>query len=254
MDIFEDKENKILVQTKNMLKTLFPIYSFGLENILKTKDLLINDVENNIDIKYNKACLILLNSSIQHLESIKVLLQSGLYGDCFVLIRSLMSNIAMLQYLHFHPKLLDLFLKESLKDYQNNSEFKKNFNETAIEKDLESRGISSFKKSFQILSKTSHASSWGAQLYGVRGEVNQYFPTYGPTFDPEKATAISVAIVSGHYDLISIVLWHRQHTDLPIDSSEWDKVKANFHKLEIEISMFLNSALTILKTIVLILK
>lgn len=233
---FEEKEIKIVNLTKNALRIAYTTYWSDLNLLKDVVNLLIDDVSSCPDgdrKKYSKAYLLLINRSIQHIESIRLLNERGHYGDSFVLIRSLMSDLSMMQYLHFHPELLDLFLTEKQEDYQTNKDFKKAFNENTIENDLVGRGVQPFGSAFQMLSKASHASSFGSQLYGSRGKKEgQYHLNYGPKFQPEKALMIMDLVASSHYDLINNVLWHRYHSKEDIDTDSWNKVKKNLRDLK----------------------
>ena len=84
-----------------------------------------------------------------------------------------------------------------------------------------------------MLSKASHASSFGSQLYGSRGEEEgQYHLNYGPKFQSEKALMLIDLVASSHYDLINNVLWHRYHSDENIDTDGWNKVKKDLKDLK----------------------
>ena len=244
---FEEKEEKIVSLTKRAIIRAYPIYWFGLDIAKDVVNLLIEDVSTCPDgdrKKYSQAFLILINRSIQHIESIRILTERGLYGDCFVLTRSLMSNLSMMQYLHHHPELLDLFLKERQEDYQHNKDFKKAFNETTIEKELVEKGLPPFGSAFQVLSKASHASSFGSQLYGSRGkEKGQYYLNYGPKFQPEKALLLMYIVAGSHYDLVNLVLWHCYHAKEEIDTAGWEKVKIDLRKLKKDAEIFSEAAL-----------
>ena len=233
---FEEKEAKIVDLTKNALGIAYATYWSGLNLLKDVVNLLIDDVTNCSDgdrKKYSTAYLLLINRSIQHIESIRLLTERGLYGDSFVLLRGLMSDLSMMQYLHFHSELLDLFLSEKQEDYQTNKEFKRAFSESVVENDLVGRGVRPFGSAFQMLSKASHASSFGSQLYGSRGEKEgQYHLNYGPMFQPEKALMLMDLVASSHYDLINNVLWHRYHSGEDLDTDGWNKVKDELRVLK----------------------
>ncbi|MFA5831378.1 MAG: hypothetical protein WC878_06110 [Candidatus Paceibacterota bacterium] len=232
---FEEAEQEILALTKNAVGIAYPIYWDGLNLLKDVINLLAEETTKSMsesEKKYSKAYLMLINRAIQHTESARLLTERGLYGDSFVLTRSLMSDLSMMQYLHFHPNLLDLFLDEKQEDYQKNKEFKTAFNETAIEKDLVGRGVKSFASAFQTLSKASHASSFGSQLYGSMGKKRgQYHLNYGPKFQPEKTLMLMDMFVSSYCDLINNVLWHRYHSKTEIDTDDWRKIKTKLSKL-----------------------
>lgn len=250
---FEEKEIKIVNLTKNALGIAYATYWSGLGLLKDVINLLINDATNCPDglrKKYSMAYLLLINRSIQHIESTRLLNERGLYGDSFVLIRSLMSDLSMIQYLHFHPELLDLFLSEKQEDYQTNRDFKKAFSENVIEDDLVSRGVKPFDTAFQMLSKASHASSFGSQFYGSRGEKEgQYHMNYGPKFQPEKALMIMDLVASSHYDLINNVLWHRFHSGEDIDTDSWNKVKKDLRNLKRRVETLTEAAKETIKVL-----
>lgn len=233
---FEEKEVEMVGLTKNALHIAYPIYWSGLEQIKNVINLLIDDATNcpNGDRKkYSMAYLLLINRSLQHIESIRLLTERGLYGNSFVITRSLMSDVSMMQYLHFHPELLDLFLNEKQEDFQNNKKFKKSFSESTIEKDLVNRGHTPFGSAFQMLSKTSHASAFGSQLYGSKGKKNgEYHLNYGPKFEPEKAIMLIDLATTSYYDLIVNVLFHRYHAKEDLDTEKWNAVKVNLEELK----------------------
>ncbi len=112
---FEEKEEKIAKLTKDSVQIAYPIYWEGLNLVKDVINLLVDDATNCPDgnrRKFSMVYLMLINRSLQHIESMRLLTERGLYGDSFVIMRGLMSDLSMMQYLHFHPELLDLFLNE----------------------------------------------------------------------------------------------------------------------------------------------
>lgn len=244
---FEEKEGKIIDLTKKACQRAYPIYWFGLRVMKDVINLLIKDATNypdGLEKKHNKALLIILNRSVQHIESIRLLTERGLYGDSFVLIRSLMSDLSMVHYLHYRPELLDLFLDEKQEDYQVKKDFKNAFNETVIENELVNRGQVPFGSAFQLLSKASHTSSFGSQLYGSQGEKKgEYHLNYGPTFQPEKALLLMDFVAGFYSDLISAILFHRYQSKEELDTEHWSQVKFNLRKLSKDANIFAEAAL-----------
>jgi len=244
---FKKKKSRSVNLTQKTFKQFYPIYEEGLSTLLNAVDILIEDTEDNKDLLFNKAALLLLSRSIQHSESILLLTENGLYGDTWIITRSIFSDMNMFQYLHLRPELIKMFLEESTNDYQSNREFSKSFSETAIRKELESRGMSSFKDIFNKMSKAAHASSWGSQFYGTRAnKKSQYHLKYGPEFETEKALAILSGIVSSHYDYLNLILLHRYHNKLDINSSKWEKIKKETLELEIKVRKFSSIGISIL--------
>ncbi len=221
-----------------IIKRFNPIYRKGLDILLNVTKLLHEEIKKGTDEEFNKALLILSSKLTQHMRSVFILTERGLYGDPIVIIRGILSDINMIYYLHFHPELLDIFLKEEATDYQLNKSFNKFFNEGVISKDLNKRKISVTKKSFQIMSKASHASSFGAQLYGTRGKENKYYLKYGEGFEAEKFLAILTMIVSIHRDLLNIILWHKNQINSNLTSQSWKDVIKQVESLEKPVQKF----------------
>jgi len=248
---FESKEAEILDLTKKTFQLAYPIYWSGLRILKDAVDLLIKEYAASPDTekpKYKLVLLMLVNRAIQHLESMRLLVERGLYGDAFVLTRSVMSDLSMVSYLSFHPELHDLFLKESEKDYQENKAFKKAFNEGEIERELTKKGMQTADNAFRILSKTSHASAFGSQLFGYRpSRGNKYHFNYGPKFDAEKGLLLMFVIASGHYDFIVQILAHIEGLENGILPPEWNGVAARTLELESQVQIFNTSVEKTLK-------
>ena len=134
--------------------------------------------------------------------------------------------------------------------YQTNKEFKKAFSESAVEDDLVGRGVHPFGSAFRMLSKASHASAFGSQLYGSRGEKDgQYHLNYGPKFQPEKALMLIDLVTSSNYDLVTNVLWHRYHAKEEIETDAWNKVKDDLRKLKDKVEILTNAAKETIKVL-----
>jgi hypothetical protein len=245
---FEKTEEEIIGKTKDSFKIFYPIYWSGLKTLKDAIALLIkeNFASEN---KYVTALLVLANRSVQHLESMRILTERGLYGDAFVLSRSLMSDVAMIQYLRYKPEFVEDFLKETRESYQDKkSGFSTKFNETAIHKVLTDAGVPPFRNSFEVLSKTVHASAFGAQLYGSRGgKGDQYHLKYGPGFETEKALAVFAITSAGHFDLLDNILAYRCQQD---PTPEWLKVLSETNALEGRVEIFSQSTVAAMNSFI----
>ncbi len=101
-----------------------------------------------------------------------------------------------------------------------------------------------------MLSKASHASAFGSQLYGSRGEKDgQYHLNYGPKFQPEKALILMDLVASSHYDLVNNILWHRYHAKEEIETDAWNKVKDNLRKLKSKVEVLTHAARETIKVL-----
>lgn len=230
---FARKKQKSIYLTRRTFWQFYPIYNDSLKALLNVVDLLVKEVEEKKDEKFNKAALLLLSRSIQHLETIVILTENGLYSDAWIILREVLSDMNMMYYLHFRQDLLDMFLGEKGDDYQLNKKFKTLFNEGAIAKYLVSKNMPSIRESFQKISKAVHASSWGVQFYGIEGKTkHQYNLKYGPGFESKKALTLLTMIESAHWDYLNIILWHRHHYSLDIQSNPWEEIKRRVREIK----------------------
>lgn len=238
---FEKKESEILTLSQGAFGIVYPVYWSALGILKDAIDILITEYASSPptgESKYALALLMLINRSIQHLESIRLLTERGLYGDAFILLRSVMSDLSMCNYLSIHPELLDLFLNENEKDYQENKEFKNAFNEGEIERSLIARGIEPAKNGFRVLSKTSHASSFGSQLFGYRPDGgNKYHFNYGPKFDAEKGLLLMLILTSGHYDFLVQILAYEEQKGNGKLFGEWKGIAERVRQLKSELEI-----------------
>jgi hypothetical protein len=154
----------------------------------------------------------------------------------------------MIYYLHFKPELIEIFLKEKDDDYQINKNFSESFNEGVIDRVLKENNIHSIKKSFQLISKASHASTWGAQFYGRQAKTgNQFYVKYGPGFDMKKSLSILCIVISTHWDYLNMILWHRRRNKLIIENDFWKSVIRKVDELRGGIIIFSDFGENIIK-------
>lgn len=219
----------------------YPIYWEGLNILKDALDLLLKETKEALD-EYANALFILYNRAIQHLESIRVLTEAGLYGDAFAVSRNLTSDVSMIQYLKHKPELIQQFLTEKQETYQDKkNDFAENFSERAIHNTLTENGVQPFKTSFQLLSKASHASAFGSQLYGKYGKDGKYYLKYGPGYEDMKALALFGIISGGHYDLLDNILIYRSGKS-DKRPPEWKPIEDGTIALGLKIDLFSEAA------------
>lgn len=220
--------------TKRQLKAFYPIYNESIKALLEVIDLLITEAREGVDEQFNKATLILLSRSVQHFESIVVLTENGLYGDAMALSRNILSDMLMFSYLHLHPELIDLFLKEKSGDYKSNKKFKEAFSESKMIEEMEKRGGSALsKESFSKISKALHASSWGIQYYARESSTGlTHHLKYGPGYEFKKSLMMLAIILSGPWDYLTMIISHREIDKLDVSSENWKRIKKKINQLE----------------------
>ncbi len=218
------KRTSVLL-TRHSCKPFYPLYNDSSKLLKTVVDLLVDEIEKEIDTEFNSASLILLNRSIQHFESIVTLTEQGLYGDAWILLRSVMSDMNMIYYLHFNPELIEKFLSERGDTYQLDKSFKESFSESKIIDSLHQHDLSISKTSFSKLSKASHASSWGSQLFGQENSSKSYSMKYGPGYEFKKAVTMLSVILGGSLDYVNIILNHRSENGLDVNSGPWARIQ-----------------------------
>ncbi len=226
--VFDKEYSDIVCRTRTLFFPFYNLHSESLKELLQVKDELIQEIENGYDKDFNEATLLLLSRSIQNLESIFILTERGIYGSAFGLLRNILSDMNMFFYLHYNPGLIPMFIKEAQASYQDDHNFSDQFNEGAIDRDLKKRGVKSIRQGLQVLSKTMHASAWGAQLYGTEGKWSdghgQFYAKYGPSFETKKALALLSIVLSTHWDYLCMILDHRNNNGLDISSEFWKDI------------------------------
>lgn len=238
---FIDDEARAKELVQSSLARAYSIYWSGVELILEVVSLLTGEEEavgndSKPDNQYSKAYLVLIGRSIQHAESIRILVEHGLYGDCFPIMRNILSNLNMMQYLHNHPELLDLFLSETQEDYQSNKEFRNTFSESAVEGDLVKRGWRPISAAFQMLSKTSHASYFGAQLYWTEDyKSGKHHLKYGPRYEPKKALLLTDFFSGVHSDHLDMIIRHKRDLKESLNDRKWHEVRREADRLSREV-------------------
>jgi len=235
--VFDKEYKKSVKTTRKTFHALYTIYCHFLKVNLQIKDELTQEITDKIDRKFSKAFLILLNRSIQHTESIMLLTERGLYGDAFVLYRNIISDSDMMCYLHFKPELIDNFLNEKQDTYQKDSVFKNQFNDHVLRTELEKQGMKSTTNIFNLFSKASHASAFGAQLYSRRAknDNNKFYLKYGPGLERERALIILFFTMLMHKDFANIILWHRKENHLNTSSKFWINISKQIEKMDKDI-------------------
>ena len=206
--------------------------------------LLIDRQDDGDDKEFEEAFLHLANRLIQHAESLKMLVELGLYGDAWTIMRSSLSGLDMIYYLHYNPELISLFLKEEKTSYQDDKEFKKKFSEGAISRNLIKNGMPSRDEAFQLMSKGAHASAYGGQLFCKVVGQNVHMK-YSPGFEADKMAAFSSILCAYHWDIVTAMLWHRHNKGLPLTSPKWKSIIRRQENMARKVQALSNASLAL---------
>ena len=193
-------------------------------------------VGRNIGSDLFNTYLILGSRWFSHHEAVEMLLTTGRYGDCMVLLRSLLEDTDLLTYFAYYPEEATDW-KERLSrapvwsDEVYRSGIRK-FRMPQIWKMLKAKGIEPVgERDYPILSATVHASPWGARFYGrgLPGEPDRIHLSLAPTYD--VAAAFSAGLVlRGTYPLpIHAFLVSCAASKAP--KSQWRSIEARYDAL-----------------------
>lgn len=197
---------------------------FGLlqKNIVIVK----NIWKGNKEDSFLDAYLILSNKIVIDLQSTFILLLKGYYGSCYSLCASMIRTNKMLTALQADPKIRDKYLEEEKNTYQTDSDFKKDFSESAISKKIDEKfgiGTSFINEMDKIL----HGSAFGNRKYYCKIYINekkQRAPllTFGPIYEYLKASGILGIIQAVCLDNIGIFLEEYKN------KKEFDEIKNRY--------------------------
>ncbi len=129
-----------------------------------------------------------------------MLLTTGRYGDCVVLLRSLFEDTDLMTYFACYPEeAADWTERLSRAPDWSDQVYRQGiqkFRMPHIWKKLKAKGIEPLgARDYAILSATVHASPWGARFYGrtLPGDSNRLHFSLAPVYDP--AATFSVGLV-----------------------------------------------------------
>ena len=180
--------------------------------------------------------LILGSRWFSHHEAVEMLLTTGRYGDCMVLLRSLLEDTDLLTYFAYYPEeAADWKERLSRAPVWTDDVYKRGirkFRMPQIWKMLKAKGIEPVgERDYPILSATVHASPWGARFYGhtFPGEPDRIQLSLAPTYD--VAAAFSAGLVlRGTYPL-PIHAFLVSCADSKAPKSQWRSIKARYDAL-----------------------
>jgi hypothetical protein len=134
---------------------------------------------------------LLAAKAVSHAESILALTRIGRYGDASMIIRGLIGDQLMTQYLSIHPdecadwlEMSDLREAKPIKGTRF-AQLRGKFSEPIIRKAIEkSGGTTGGSEVWGVYSESAHPSAWGFRFYGVQeeGQLASFRMTYVPIY------------------------------------------------------------------------
>ena len=177
-------------QEIELFDLVLSFFAYFLEKLRKKKEV----------SRFDEALLILASKMISDAQGARLSIENGWTGTAMGVSRMFWSAHNMIMFLAYYPEYLEEWFSEKHDTYQVDREFQKLFAEGNISKKLAEKGFELDKLSFQILSKGSHASYWGAQIYTDEGYV---------TFQPRPCFFKTIVILSEISAVISALInWY----------------------------------------------
>ena len=157
-------------------------------------------LRHNVQPNFFNTYLILGSRWSSHHEAVEMLLATGRYGDCMVLLCSLLEDTDLMTYFACYPEeAADWTERLSRAPVWSDEVYRqgiRKFRMTNIWKKLKEKGIEPLgERDYSILSATVHASPWGTHSYGrtLPGDTGRLHLSLAPVYDP--AATFSVGLV-----------------------------------------------------------
>ena len=162
---------------------------------------LVQSVPRDIWSDFFNTYLILGSRWFSHHEAIEMLLATGRYGDCMVLLRSLLEDTDLITYFGFYPEeSVDWMEQLSRGSEWSDRVYRRGirkFRMRHIWEKLKEKGIDPLgEHDYPVLSATVHASPWGTRFYGrsLPGDPGRLHLSLTPIYDPAATFSIGLVL------------------------------------------------------------
>ncbi len=177
--------------------------------------------------------LILGSRWFSHHEAAELLRAAGRYGDCMVLLRSLLEDTDLMMYFACYPDEASEW-KERLSRAPDWSDevYRRGiqkFRMPNVWKMLKEKGIEPVgERDYPILSTTVHASPWGAQFYGLTfpGDPDGLYLSLAPVYNPAASFSASLVLQGTYPRPIEAFLMSCKACKAP--KSKWRAISARY--------------------------
>ena len=182
-DLIFDMEKKITKASSKNLKTDLWLYKKCFSLLMSSIRLSRTTLENNQAEKllFQEVFVRLSVKIMNNGEAMHQLIQKGLYGSCFVLMRTLIFDVHMIWYLYLNPELIEPWLSENFMSYKNR-DWSEQFKEKTIIKNLEEKGkpynLSISETTFSLYSKAGHPCFFSIRFFQNQNGVLAYVPDF----------------------------------------------------------------------------
>ena len=171
-----------------------------------------------------------------HHESVEALLASGRYGDCMVLLRSLLEDTDLMTYFACYPEdAAEWKERLSREPVWSDEVYRRGiqkFRMRQIWKMLKDKGIEPVgERDYSILSATVHASPWGIRFYGrtLSEDPDRLHLSLAPFYDAAAAFS-AVLVLQGTYPR-PIHAFLESCAAAKAPKSQWRSIKTRYDAL-----------------------
>ena len=162
-----------------------------------------------------------------------MLLTTGRYGDCMVLLRSLLEDTDLMTYFACCPEeAADWTERLSRAPVWSDEVYWQGiqkFKMTRIWRKLKAKGIEPIgKRDYSILSATVHASPWGAHFYRrtLAGDPGRLHLSLAPVYDPAATFSVGLVLQGTYPRPIHAFLTACSAAKVP--KSKWRSIKSRY--------------------------
>ena len=189
--------------------------------------------DRNIAPDLFNTLLILGSRWFSHHEAVDLLRAAGRYGDCMVLLRSLLEDTDLMMYFACYPDEASEW-RERLNRVPDWSDevYRQGihkFRMSNVWKMLKEKGVEPVgERDYPILSTTVHASPWGAQFYGhsLPSNPEGYYLSLAPVYNPAASFSAGLVLQGTYPRPIEAFLAGCQASKAP--KSKWRAISARY--------------------------
>ena len=171
-----------------------------------------------------------------HHEAVETLLATGRYGDCMILLRSLLEDTDLMTYFACYPEeAADWRERLSRAPVWSDEVYRQGiqkFRMPQIWKMLKAKDIQPLgERDYSILSATVHASPWGARFYGrtLPGDLGRLHLSLAPIYDAAATFSAGLVLQGTYPHPIHAFLTSCIASKAP--KSQWRSIKAGYDAL-----------------------
>lgn len=193
-------------------------------------------VSRNIKPDLFNTYLILGSRWFSHHAAVEALLANGRYGDCMVLLRSLLEDTDLMMYFAYYPEDAEDWMQRlSRAPVWSDQAYRqgiRKFRTSQVWNMLKEKSIEPLgERDYSILSATVHASPWGARFYGrtLPGDPDRLYLSLAPVYDATP-TFSAWLVLQGTYPW-PIYAFLTSCTASKAPKSQWRSIKTRYDAL-----------------------